>query len=62
MAWTDAWRTAWATFAAQGSPSTDSVPWPAFNNASQALSFLSPSAQGQSNLAAAHHCDFWAAG
>jgi para-nitrobenzyl esterase len=55
-------RNAWATFAADGNPSSSAVPWPLFNTASQVLSLASPTPQIESTSAAVHHCDFWAAG
>ena len=54
-------QNAWATFAADGNPSTNAVPWPSFNTASQVLSLASPT-QIESTFADQHHCDFWAAG
>jgi para-nitrobenzyl esterase len=53
-------RNAWATFAADGSPSSNAVPWPSFDTASQVLSLASPTPQIDSTFAAQHHCDFWA--
>ena len=55
-------RNAWVTFAADGNPSSNAVPWPSFNTASQVLSLASPTPQIESTFAAQHHCNFWAAG
>ena len=55
-------RAAVAKFAAGGNPSTNAVPWPSFNSASQVLSLASPSPEVAANFGSVHHCDFWAAG
>ena len=55
-------REAWADFAADGNPSSNAVPWPSFNTASQVLSLASPTPQIESTFGAQHHCNFWAAG
>jgi para-nitrobenzyl esterase len=57
-----AMRTAWATFAAFGNPSTRAVPWRSFNAGSGVLSLESPQPRPESNFALTHHCSFWATG
>jgi para-nitrobenzyl esterase len=52
-------RAAWTAFAAQGSPSTSSVPWPSFNTGSKVLSLHSPQPTVDSSFDADHHCEFW---
>jgi para-nitrobenzyl esterase len=55
-------RTAWAKFAATGSPSTNAVPWPSIKAGGSVLTLLSPHPQVTTSFAATHHCSFWAAG
>src|SRR5262249_13041021 len=57
-------RTAWANFAATGTPSSSAVPWPAFagTGGTQMLSLGPPQPQIETDFAARHHCAFWAAG
>lgn len=56
-------RTAWANFAARGSPATRALPWPAFGaGRAQLLSLVPPHPQIETDFAARHHCAFWAAG
>jgi para-nitrobenzyl esterase len=55
-------RTAWASFAASGSPSTHALPWPSIGNATNVMSFVPLRSQVTTDFAAAHHCSFWAAG
>ena len=43
-------RAAWTAFAAKGSPSTSSVPWPSFNAGSKVLSLHSPQPHGRHEL------------
>ena len=44
-------RTAWASFAANGNPSTAAVPWPSFNQAtSSVLSLAAAAAAGRDEL------------
>jgi para-nitrobenzyl esterase len=52
----------WATFAAQGSPSSADQPrWPAFGRHSQQLlSLVAPQPKVETDFAAEHHCGFWA--
>ena len=55
-------RTAWASFAANGNPSTRSLAWPAFEQAEQVMSLVPPQPQNWTGFPDAHHCSFWAAG
>ena len=53
---------AWATFAANGDPSSAALPWPAFDASAQMMSLVPPQPQVETDFAAKHHCSFWAAG
>jgi para-nitrobenzyl esterase len=55
-------RAAWTRFAATGSPSSSSVPWPAFTGSSKVLSLVSPQPTVSTSFSSIHHCSFWAAG
>jgi para-nitrobenzyl esterase len=56
-------RAAWASFAANGDPSTADVPWPAFDADSlRMLSLVPPQPQVETDFAARHHYAFWASG
>jgi para-nitrobenzyl esterase len=55
-------RTAWASFAANGDPSSAALPWPSFDNGGRVLSLVQPQSQVDTANAAAHHCAFWSAG
>jgi para-nitrobenzyl esterase len=55
-------RSAWASFAASGDPSTASVPWPSFEDNAQVMSLVPPQPQVEADFATNHHCSFWAAG
>jgi para-nitrobenzyl esterase len=55
-------RAAWATFAANGDPSTAAVPWPSFDASAPVLSLVPPQPQVETSFATNHHCAFWAAG
>jgi para-nitrobenzyl esterase len=57
-----AMRTAWASFAADGDPSTRALAWPAFNRGQQVMSLVPPQPQVWTGFSDAHHCSFWAAG
>jgi para-nitrobenzyl esterase len=52
-------RTAWANFAANGDPSSATVPWPAFQGA-HIMSLVPPQPEIVNNFASRHHCSFWA--
>ena len=52
-------RTAWASFTANGNPSTAAVPWPSFTATSSVLSLRLPQPQVETSFASAHHCTFW---
>ena len=55
-------RAAWASFATSGNPSSAAVPWPAFSaDSAQMLSLVPPRPQVETDFAARHHCEFWAA-
>jgi para-nitrobenzyl esterase len=55
-------RTAWASFAASGNPSTRALPWPPIGNGTKVLSLVPSQSQVTTDFATAHHCSFWAAG
>ncbi len=55
-------RAAWASFAANGDPSTPSLAWPSFNQGEQVMSLVPPEPQVWPGFSDAHHCSFWAAG
>ena len=55
-------RAAWASFAANGDPSSAASPWPSFNDRAQVLSLESPQPQVDTSFASRHHCSFWAVG
>ena len=55
-------RTAWASFAASGNPSSRALPWPSIGNGTKVLSFVPLQSQVTTDFATAHHCSFWAAG
>jgi para-nitrobenzyl esterase len=57
-----AMRTAWASFAAGGDPSTRALAWPAFNQGQAVMSLVPPQPQVWTGFSDAHHCSFWAAG
>jgi para-nitrobenzyl esterase len=52
-------RSAWARFAATGSPSTAAVNWSPFKAGSSVLSLASPRPQLETSFNATHHCSFW---
>ncbi len=55
-------RTAWASFAASGNPSSRALSWPPVGNGTRVLSFVPLQSKVTSDFAATHHCSFWAAG
>ena len=55
-------RTAWASFAASGNPSTRALSWPSVGNGTKVLSFVPLQSQVTTDFATAHHCSFWAGG
>ena len=55
-------RTAWASFAASGNPSSRALPWPPIGNGTKVVSFVPLQSQVTTDFAAAHHCSFWATG
>jgi para-nitrobenzyl esterase len=54
-------RAAWASFAANGDPSTPAMGWPSFNQGEQVMSLVPPQPQTETGFSATHHCTFWAA-
>jgi para-nitrobenzyl esterase len=54
-------RQAWANFAARGDPSTEGLPWPAFNTDGRGMSLLAPHPRIDQDFASRHHCAFWSA-
>ena len=52
-------RTAWATFAADGNPSSQNLFWPSFDSGAQVMSLVPPQSQVESDFSAIHHCAFW---
>ena len=54
-------RAAWASFAANGDPSTPALAWPSFNQGEQVMSLVPPAPQVWTGFSDAHHCGFWAA-
>jgi para-nitrobenzyl esterase len=55
-------RTAWASFAADGNPSTRALAWPSFSQGQAVMSLVPPQPQVWRGFSDAHHCSFWAAG
>jgi para-nitrobenzyl esterase len=55
-----AMRAAWASFAANGDPSTAAVPWPAFDASTQVMSLARPQPHVATTFDSNHHCSFWA--
>jgi para-nitrobenzyl esterase len=53
----------WTSFAERGMPGSFGTPfWPRFNGVTQPMqSLVPPTAQTETNFAAAHHCAFWTA-
>jgi para-nitrobenzyl esterase len=57
-----AMQAAWASFAANGDPSTAALPWPSFNSTGNGMQLVAPTPQIDTTFAERHHCSFWAAG
>ena len=55
-------RTAWASFAGSGNPSSGTLPWPSFGDGAQVMSLVPPQPQVETGFSATHHCEFWGAG
>jgi para-nitrobenzyl esterase len=55
-------RTAWASFAANGNPSSAGWRWPAFDDAAQMISLTPPQPQVEAGFSEIHHCAFWGVG
>ena len=55
-------RADWASFAADGNPSTRALPWPSFGDGANVLSLVPAASTVETDFATAHHCSFWAAG
>jgi len=56
----DTMRSAWASFAATGNPSTSAVPWPSFSGG-QVMSLVTPRPHVDTGYAGRHHVAFWTA-
>ena len=54
-------RTAWASFAASGNPSTAALRWPSFGHGARVMSLVPPHPQVETGFSATHHCAFWGA-
>ena len=54
-------RAAWASFAAEGDPSTQALGWPSFNHGEPVMSLVPPVPQVFPTFSDAHHCALWAA-
>jgi para-nitrobenzyl esterase len=52
-------RTAWASFAATGSPSTATLGWPTLGVSASVMSLVPPQPQLQTGFSDIHHCAFW---
>jgi para-nitrobenzyl esterase len=55
-------RATWASFAADGDPSTGPLAWPPFNQGQAVMSLVPPQPRIWSGFSDAHHCSFWADG
>jgi para-nitrobenzyl esterase len=55
-------RTAWASFAATGSPSTAALGWPSVGDGASVMSLVPPEPQVQTDFSDIHHCAFWGVG
>jgi para-nitrobenzyl esterase len=55
-------RTAWASFAATGSPSTAALGWPSVGDGASVMSLVPPQPQVQTGFSDIHHCAFWGVG
>jgi para-nitrobenzyl esterase len=55
-------RAAWASFAADGNPSTPALRWPAITHGERVMSLVPPQPRLVAGFEATHHCAFWAAG
>jgi para-nitrobenzyl esterase len=53
---------AWASFAANGDPSTPSLAWPSVIQAGQVMSLVPPDPQVWAGFSEAHDCSFWGIG
>ena len=53
-------RAAWASFAADGDPSTSALAWPWFGRRGQTMSLVAPQPQVWTGFSDQHHCAFWA--
>jgi len=51
-------RTAWASFAAGGDPSTRSLAWPLFTQGQQVMSLVPPQPQVWTGFSDQHHCSY----
>jgi para-nitrobenzyl esterase len=55
-------RSAWASFAADGNPSTAALRWPPVAEGRRVMSLAPPQPLLETNFDSTHHCSFWAAG
>jgi para-nitrobenzyl esterase len=55
-------RAAWASFAADGNPSTPALRWPPVADGRRVMSLATPQPIAETNFDSMHHCHFWAAG
>jgi para-nitrobenzyl esterase len=54
-------RAAWASFAANGDPSSKALRWPALEDRARVMSLVPPQPQVDMSFASRHHCSFWGA-
>jgi para-nitrobenzyl esterase len=54
-------RTAWANFAASGSPTSSQLPWPRFGTRGLSVSLMPQQSHVVGDLTTRHHVDFWTA-
>jgi len=54
-------RAAWASFAANGDPTTPALAWPSFNQGENVMSLVPPQPQDWTGFSDAHDCSFWSA-
>jgi carboxylesterase type B len=55
-----AMRVAWASFAADGNPSTSTLHWPGFKASGRGIQLVSPQPQLDTSFNTRHNCSFWA--
>jgi para-nitrobenzyl esterase len=52
-------RTAWASFVANGDPSSGELPWPSLDDGASVMSLAPPQPQVETDFSVIHHCEFW---